>query len=45
MIFFKAIHFDRVEDIHKLVLRGFDPNTPNEKGVPALMLAIQSGAP
>lgn len=43
--FFKAIHFDRVEDIHKLVLRGFDPNTPNEKGVPALMLAIQSGAP
>ena len=43
--FFKAIHFDHVEDIHKLVLRGFDPNTPNEKGVPALMLAIQSGAP
>jgi ankyrin repeat protein len=26
-------------------MRGFDPNTPNEKGVPALMVAIQSDAP
>jgi len=42
--FFKAIHFDRPEEIHKLVLRGFDPNTPNEKGVPALILAIKSGS-
>lgn len=43
--FFKAIHFDRPEEIQKLLIRGFDPNTPNEKGVPALMVAIQSDAP
>ena len=42
--FFKAIHFDRPEEIQKLVMRGFDPNTPNEKGVPALVLAIKSGS-
>ena len=42
--FFKAIHFDHPEVIHKLVLRGFDTNTPNEKGVPALILAIKSGS-
>ena len=43
--FFKAIHFDRPEDIQKLVARGFDTNTPNEKGVPALLWAIKSGSP
>ena len=42
--FFKAIQFDRAEVIQKLLARGFDPNSPNEKGIPALMLASQSGA-
>ncbi len=43
--FFKALHFDRTEVIENLLNRGFDPNTPNEKGIPALMLAIQSQSP
>jgi ankyrin repeat protein len=43
--FFKAIHFDRPDVIQRLVMRGFDTNTPNEKGVPALMVAITSGSP
>lgn len=42
--FFKAIQFDRPEVIQKLLVRGFDPNSPNEKGVPALLAASQSGA-
>ena len=43
--FFSAITFDRPEVIEKLLARGFDPNTPSEKGVPALMVALQSEAP
>ncbi len=43
--FFKAIHFDREVDVAHLIARGIDPNTPNEKGTPALMVAIQSGSP
>ena len=42
--FFKAIAFDQVQDVQKLLKRGFDPNSPNEKGVPALLVALQSGA-
>lgn len=43
--FFKAIHFDREQELALLIARGMDPNTPNEKGVPALMVAITTGAP
>lgn len=42
--FFNAIQFDRPEVIEKLLARGFDPNSPNEKGIPALVLASQSSA-
>jgi len=43
--FISALHFDHPEVIQKLLARGFDPNTPNEKGVPGLLVAIQSEAP
>lgn len=42
--FFKAIHFDRDQDLARLIAKGIDPNTPDEKGTPALMNAIQSGS-
>lgn len=40
--FIAALHFDRPEVIEGLLSRGFDPNTPDEKGSPALVVAIQS---
>ena len=43
--FFKAIHFDQVQEVQTLLRRGIDPNSPNEKGVPALLVALQSGSP
>jgi ankyrin repeat protein len=43
--FLAALHFDRPQIIEKLLSRGFDPNTPNEKGVPGLLGAIQSESP
>ncbi len=42
--FFKAIHFDQDQVVAHLIARGMDPNTPDEKGTPALMHAIQSGS-
>jgi ankyrin repeat protein len=38
------MHLDRADVIQKLLVRGFDPNTPNEKGVAGLLVAIQSEA-
>ena len=43
--FFKAIVFDQVQVVGKLIYRGMDPNTPTEKGEPALVFAVRSGAP
>jgi uncharacterized protein len=43
--FFAAIHFDKPQTIEMLLDRGFDPNTLNEKGVPGLIVALQSEAP
>ncbi|MEY2677654.1 MAG: hypothetical protein RLZ00_346 [Pseudomonadota bacterium] len=43
--FISAVIFDQPETIEKLLARGFDPNTPNEKGVPGLLVAIQSPSP
>ena len=43
--FIAALHFDRPEVIQKLLARGFDPNTPNEKGIPGLLVALESESP
>jgi ankyrin repeat protein len=43
--FFKAIVFDQVPVLGNLIYRGMDPNTPTEKGEPALVFAVRSGAP
>ena len=42
--FFKAIEFDNVQEVQRLLARGMDPNTPNEKGAPALTVATRLGA-
>ena len=39
--FFKAIQLDRPQEIQQLLQRGFDPNTVNPAGVPALLVALQ----
>lgn len=39
--FFKAIQFDNVRVVQSLLQRGFDPNTVNPEGIPALMLAVR----
>jgi len=43
--FFKALQFDNPQEVQQLIARGVDPNWPNEKGVPALIVALQSNAP
>ena len=43
--FISALHFDRPEVVERLLARGFDPNTPNEKGVAGLLVALQSESP
>ena len=42
--FFKAIDLDQPEVVLELLQRGFDPNSPNPKGQPALMLAMQKSS-
>lgn len=39
--FFKAVQFDNVRVVQSLLQRGFDPNTVNPEGVPALMMAVR----
>jgi ankyrin repeat protein len=39
--FFKAVKSDDVQTVQALLRRGFDPNTVNPDGVPALMLAVR----
>ena len=39
--FFKAVQLDNVRTVQTLLQRGFDPNTVNPEGVPALMLAVR----
>jgi uncharacterized protein len=43
--FIAAVTFDKPATVEKLLARGFDPNTPNEKGVTGLLLALQSESP
>lgn len=40
--FITALTFDRPEVVERLLARGFDPNTPNDKGVEGLLVALQS---
>ncbi|WP_296510702.1 ankyrin repeat domain-containing protein [Rhodoferax sp.] len=42
--FFNAIEKDNAAIVGNLLSRGFDPNTVNPRGMPALILAIKSGA-
>lgn len=39
--FFKAIQLDHPATLQALLLRGFDPNTVNPEGTPALIKALQ----
>lgn len=43
--FFIALEADNAVIVTQLLERGFDPNTPNPKGVPALMAALKVPAP
>jgi ankyrin repeat protein len=43
--FFKAIEFDQPQVILNLLKRGFDPNTPDKQGQPALIAAIRKPSP
>ena len=43
--FFRAIVGDDARSVQSLLQRGFDPNTVNPEGVPALMLALRVPAP
>ena len=39
--FFKAIEMDQPEVVSNLLARGFDPNSPSPKNIPALILSYQ----
>ncbi len=43
--FFNGLQHDNVRVVQGLLQRGFDPNTVNPEGVPALMLAVRLPAP
>lgn len=43
--FFKAIKFDDERGLQTLLNRGFDPNTLDESGRPALLIALQTPSP
>lgn len=42
--FFKAVQSDDVRTVQGLLQRGFDPNTVNPDGVPALMMAVRGAS-
>jgi ankyrin repeat protein len=43
--FIAAVTFDQPSTVEKLLARGFDPNTPNERGVAGILVALQSESP
>jgi len=43
--FFRAIVADDARSVQTLLQRGFDPNTVNPEGIPALLLAVRLPAP
>lgn len=42
--FFRAVHGNDAETVRALVARGFDPNTPDAKGQPAILRALDAEA-
>lgn len=42
--FFRALERDQADEMQALLVRGFDPNSPNPQGQPALIYAMQRGA-
>ena len=43
--FFRAVNVDNVGSVNELLARGFDPNTPDDKGQVALYLALRDDSP
>lgn len=43
--FFRALRIDNAGAVEELLVRGFDPNSPDEKGQTGLHLAIRDGSP
>ena len=43
--FFRAIELDQAQTVQSLLKRGFDPNTPDTQGQPALIAAIRKPSP
>ena len=43
--FFRAVNVDHAPTVQELLQRGFDPNSPDEKGQTALYLAMRDGSP
>ncbi len=43
--FFAAVGRDEAQTVANLLRRGFDPNTVNPKGVPALIMSVQEPSP
>ena len=43
--FFRAINIDDIRTVSELLARGFDPNSFNTKGQPALVQALKDDAP
>ncbi len=43
--FFRAVRLDDARTVTQLLERGFDPNAVDEKGVPALALALRESSP
>lgn len=42
--FFRSLDVDNVEGLRSLLQRGFDPNTPDERGQRPLFLALRGGS-
>lgn len=42
--FFKAVTFDDARSVDSLLARGFDPNSPDEKGQTGLYLSLREGS-
>lgn len=43
--FFRAVNVDNASTVSELLARGFDPNTPDERGQVALFLAMRDDSP
>ena len=43
--FFRAVNVDNAGGVKELMSRGFDPNSPNEKGQVGLFLALRDDSP